>query len=398
MKAIIAIRDAALSSYLVDVLNSLGVACSSQCVVSDVNSVSTLLSASGPEVLVFLDATESGAALLEKLEQLSRATNASLIVAGASDDPGEVVSFMRAGAKEYIDSRGDLSGEISGLLKRLTKRYDGAPSSGKLITVSSCGGGMGASTIATNLAAILAKEADACGLIDLHPCGGDLSPILQLEPDYTIRELANKGDSLDATLLRKSLVEHSCGIRLLAAPEPFGEGRALPATAITRILTLARREFPYVIVDGEDLFHNEQTAALAESDLVLLVFRLDFASLVRTQKCIHQLTHVANVAKEKVLLVAGRCGQPGELPVERAEKVLGQAVTECIPNDPLAAVSAINMGEPVISELPNSALAKAIERLALCVSGKSNNNDARPKQLSARIIGSAASLLGIASM
>src|SRR5690606_8820644 len=113
---------------------------------------------------------------------------------------------------------------------------------------------------------------------------------------------------------------------------------------------------------------------------IVLTFRLDFASLARTKTCLAQLSNKEGIALDKIRLVAGRSGQPKELPLASAEKVLGVNVSQSIPFDPANALAAINIGAPVVTELPTSNISRSITSLAGLISD-THTAQANPKVL-----------------
>jgi len=370
VKSIIAGYQPASAGGLTQALNAVGLPVPAGHSVVGLIEAELLLSDEKPATVFWL--VTSGDPENERLaiRRLGKHRCATVVAVGHADDSSEVLGYLRAGANEYLDLRADLVSELGELLNRLSDTREDVPKRGRVITVTSCGGGSGATTIAANVAAVLAERHERCALIDLHPYGGDLPAVLQLAPEFTLRDLARKGDSLDAALLHKSLVRHKSGIRVLSSPEPFSNNGAICQKTVKTIVSIASREFPFVVVDGEDLFHPEQRIVMEASDQIVLVLRLDFASLVRAKKGIQHLTSELKIAREKIQLVAARCGQPRELPIADAENVLGHPLASQIPNDPGRALAAINIGFPVVSEYPNSDLSRSLHNLAALLSGE----------------------------
>jgi len=373
MRAIIVGSEPDLAGSLTRALNLVGIPIGSTQRAYSLEEVEGQLVSDVSAVVIFWmvsDQDESHAAF----KKLTTNPHALVVAVGCSDDSREILGYLRSGANEYLDSRADLVGELTDLLQRLATTRIDVPQRGRMITVTSCGGGSGSTTIAANISAVLAGKHKGCALIDLHPYGGDLPAVLQLLPDFTLRELAQKGDSLDAALLHKSLVKHKSGVCVLASPTPFVNREPVCPQTIKSICSIALREFPFVVVDGEDLFHPEQRTALENSDEVVLVLRLDFASLVRAQQGIRHLIDELDISPNAIHLIASRCGQPRELSVANAEGVLGRRLTAQIPNDPARALAAINIGVPVVSEFPQSELARSLTRLAGLLAGENTDS------------------------
>ena len=138
--------------------------------------------------------------------------------------------------------------------------------------------------------------------------------------------------------------------------------RLLTPPGIHKILALVRAGFPFVVIDQEDCFHEEQIMALRQADTILLVVRLDFTSLRSTRRILDYLGQMS-ISKDRVQLVVNRHGQAKELPVEEAEQALQVKLIHLIPDDPSSVNAANNTGVPVVLKAPTSKAAQAIVRL-----------------------------------
>ena len=234
--------------------------------------------------------------------------------------------------------------------------------SGQTISVLGAGGGCGASTLAVNLAVVLAAERRRCALVDLKPGVGDLAALLDLKPTHTLADLCVNPSLVDEAMLEKAGVAHSSGVRLLAAPLTFEEIRMLTPTGVQKVLGLARASFPHVVIDHEDCFHEEQVLALRHADTILLVARLDYTSL-RSAGGI--LDHLDRMGIPQGARAAGdqSYGQAKELSKEEVETALRIKLTHFIPEDPGPVNGANNAGIPVTLKTPSSKAAQAIRRL-----------------------------------
>ena len=90
-------------------------------------------------------------------------------------------------------------------------------------------------------------------------------------------------------------------------------------------LTFARASFPFVVVDLDHSFREEQWVVLRQSDVILIVLRLDFSSLRNARRAIEHL-EAQGVGRDKLRLVVNRYGQPQEVPAAKAEEALGLKV------------------------------------------------------------------------
>lgn len=263
--------------------------------------------------------------------------------------------------------------ELEVLLSRPQPQRTSAPEepavNGEVISVLAPSGGSGASTLAVNLAALLAREHKSCALFDLRLGGGDLAALLDVKPAHTLADLCKSSARMDRTMFEGSLMRHDSGVCLLSPPRSFADIALVTTQGVRQALTLARQMFPYVVVDLDDSFHPEQTQTLHQSDLILLVLRLDFTSLRNTRRSMDHLEQLG-IGKDRVRVVVNRYGQPEELPASKAEQALGVKVFHYVPDDPKTINRANNNGAPAVLESPTSKFAKSVAQLATSVNGK----------------------------
>lgn len=295
--------------------------------------------------------------------RITRSVAAGHVLAmGPATDPKLILRAMQVGADLFLDES-EPETEFTAALTRLHKRrLSGVHESSRVIAVLPAGGGSGASTIAVNLAVILAAERGACGLIDLSVGKGDLAPLLDIRPQYTLADLCRNESRLDAALFEKLLTRHTSGVALLAAPPAFGDVREITTRGVAQALALARRTFADVIIDLEDCFHAEQCHVLEHAAEVLLVCRLDFTSLRNARRTLDFLGAVG-VPRIRVKVVVNQFGRPSELPVDEAEEAVGEKLTRFVPFDPRAVNEANNAGVPAAVRTPTAPSVQAIAQL-----------------------------------
>jgi pilus assembly protein CpaE len=278
-----------------------------------------------------------------------------------------VLRALRGGASDYIDM-GDLEGELQAALKRLRDEGPGRDQAGRIIAVLAPCGGSGTSTLAANVATALAKEHKEVALVDLNLEAGDLATLLDLRPVYTLADLTQNVARMDRMLLERSLIKHQSGVHLLAPPRTFADIAHVTPEGIDQVLNLARIVFPYVVADVDHAHSHLQARAVRQADVILLVLRLEFASLRNTRRTLDYLDQLS-VDRNRVKLVVNRHGQPKEVPAASAEEALGVQIFHFVPDDPRAVNRANNNGTPFVLETPSSRISRSVTRLAMSVNG-----------------------------
>lgn len=292
------------------------------------------------------------------LQDLRRRAVPCILAVGPATDTKLVLRALREGAAEYLD-QADLQSELSGALAR----QDTAEQMGRVIAVLAASGGSGGSTIAANVAVTLAQKYSGCALVDLNLETGDQVALLDLKPAYSLAELCRKIDRLDLSLLNGCLVRHESGVHLLAAPLRLADAALVVPAAVSAVLSLMAKNFPFVVVDLDSAVRPEQVAALRLADVILLVLRLDFASLRNTKRTLDFLQETG-IPRQRVRIVANRCGQPGEITAAQAEESLGVKISQSLPEDQKLVNKAINNGVPVVLQAASARISRAIVELA----------------------------------
>lgn len=304
---------------------------------------------------------------LELLPALVRVAPGKVMVVGPTTDTKLVLGALRRGAADFVDVA-DLEAELEAALTRLAASIVPAEP-GRLVAVLSPNGGGGSSTLAANIAAALAKEHKSAGLIDLKLESGDLAALLDLRPTFTLGDLCLNASRLDKVMFERSLVKHDSGIHLLAPPQNLADVAHVRSDGVGQAVAMARASFPYVVVDLDHSYDEEQLVVLRQADVVLVVFRLDFISLRNVHRTLHHLEKL-EISGDKVRLVVNRHGQPQEVPLGKAEEALGRKIAHFVPEDAKVVNRANNNGVPVVLDAPSSKAARSFVQLAMSVNGQ----------------------------
>jgi pilus assembly protein CpaE len=123
--------------------------------------------------------------------------------------------------------------------------------SGTIITVFGAKGGIGKSTVSTNLAVALAKQqSGSVVIVDLDNGFGDITGMLDVKPERTLFDLVRDIDKkIEADDLPRYLVKHELsGLNVLAAPSVL-EWRQVSADQVRSAVELLAKHFDKVVLD-----------------------------------------------------------------------------------------------------------------------------------------------------
>jgi len=163
-------------------------------------------------------------------------------------DGALVLEAMRAGVNECV-AEPVTREELYNALQRIAAQRP-APKRGDVFAIIGAKGGIGATTVAVNVAAMLNKlRPSSTLLIDLHMTYGDAGVFLAAEPRFSIVDALEHMDRMDATFLRSLMTQTKSGLHLLPSSER-AVSVAFDAARVQTLIGLASREFGYVVLDG----------------------------------------------------------------------------------------------------------------------------------------------------
>ena len=246
------------------------------------------------------------------------------------------------------------------------------PQRGKIITFFSPKGGVGRTTIATNLAVALHQSTGqpVC-LVDGSLPFGDIAVILNMSPKAkTIADLVGAFDQVDAEVLESVLVAHSTGIKVLLAPPTPEAAELITGANIKKVLETLRESYAYVVVDTWPSFQEQVLTMLDVADVILTLMTLEITSL-KNVRVFMEIAEKLGYDDQKVQLVANRSDSSGGIKASDVEASLARKIPHTIVSDGRALVLAVNRGVPFVISHRDSQVAKDIFTLAEKLTGSS---------------------------
>src|SRR5712691_6638252 len=142
---------------------------------------------------------------------------------------------------------------------------------GEVITVFAPKGGVGKTTLATNLGVVLASGGHQVCIVDLDLTSGDVAISMQLDPVRTIVDAVPMTGHLDTTGAASLLAGYHPGLATLLAPVAPGDAEKVSPALVGELLAVLRGMFGYIVVDTPAyLSEHVLTAMDASSHHVLL--------------------------------------------------------------------------------------------------------------------------------
>jgi pilus assembly protein CpaE len=247
----------------------------------------------------------------------------------------------------------------------------GARVTGQIITFFSPKGGVGRTTIATNLAVALHQltQKPVC-LVDGSLPFGDIAVILNMSPKAkTIADLIGSFENTDSDVLESVLVSHSTGIKVLLAPPTPESAELITGANMKHILELLRERYAYIVVDTWPSFQEQVITMLDVADVILTLMTLEITSL-KNVRVFMEIAEKLGYGSDKVQLVANRNDSSGGIKASDVEASLGRKIPHTIVSDGRTLVLAVNRGVPFVISHRESQVAKDIFTLAQRISAE----------------------------
>lgn len=333
-----------------------------------------------PDVcIVSLDSDfEKAVALIRELRLA--APHCQVLAVSSSSDGQRILQAIRAGAKEFLSLPIDVD-ELESALRLISNQGDDESERRRATTICVAGasGGAGATSIAVNVASILASDpSKSVVLVDLDLSLGDADVFLDAMPDYTLVDVAQNISRLDFDLLRRSLTKLNNGLCLLSRPVDLADIELVDEETVRRVLGLLRASFSHVVVDLSKSYSAVDMVALRSCDQALLVTQLDLPCLRNVVRLLQSLRHEEEII-DKLKVVVNRVGlENAPIRLKKAQEIIGTDIFWQIPNDYRLMVEVCNNGVPLIEQAPKAPVTQALIAMTRAVCGEEASPDAKP--------------------
>jgi pilus assembly protein CpaE len=307
-------------------------------------------------------------ALLREIH--GRAPHTTILLAAHDTSLGFIRSALEAGASDVLVlplEPGELHKALLRARQAASRRAPASDGSlGDVITVCGARGGLGATTVAVNLASRLASLTNAeTALVDLDLQRGDVAAFLNLTPVNSIANFATAPSAIDDLFLASALTRHTNGVFVLPAPPEIEEADSVGHQEVKLALGLLRGRFRYTVVDTARTITGATAAALEASKRILLVSDLSIPGVRAARRTVELLTRLEVPLEHVELLVTEAVAGP--VSVQDASRAIGKQPFFVIPRDEASAAEAMNHGAPLNGK--PTKLALAMTELAAKVAG-----------------------------
>ena len=246
------------------------------------------------------------------------------------------------------------------------------PFAGKVVSVIGAKGGVGASTVAHNIAWMIAERFQAnTTMVDLDLSFGTGALDFNQEPQQTVAEALLAPDRVDEVFLDRLLMRQTERLMLFCAPASLEREFEIDPEAFETVIDRVRRSAPFVVLDMPHIWTPWVRQTLISSDEVVMVATPELASLRNAKNMIDRIKSARphDAPPIVVLNMTGVAKRP-EIPVKDFGDALGIEPSFVLPFDPQMFGMAANNGQ-MIGELSTATkTAASLEELAARLCGR----------------------------
>ena len=310
---------------------------------------------SAPTPNVIILETENRNDILTGLDQLATVCDSGtrVIVIGRINDVGLYRELVRRGVSDYVIgplTAIDVVRSVCGLFSSPE-----AKAVGRIIAIVGAKGGVGASTIAHNVAWAIARDLALDAVVaDLDLAFGTAGLDYNQDPPQGIADAVFSPDRVDTAFIDRLLSKCTDHLSLLAAPATLDRVYDFGSDAFDAIFDTLRTTMPCIVLDVPHQWSGWTKRALVAADDILIVAAPDLANL-RNTKNMFDLLKVSRPNDRTPLYCLNQVGIPKRPEINAGEfaKAIESEPIVSIPFDPQMFGSAANNGQ-MIAEISAS--------------------------------------------
>jgi len=336
-----------------------------------------------PNVII-LESENRGEEILGGLDQLADYCDAGtrVIVIGRMNDVMLYRELVRRGVSDYLISPVGVL-QIVRAVCGLFSAPDAKPV-GRVVAVVGAKGGVGASTVAHNIAFSIASDLMLDSVVtDLDLAFGTAGLDFNQDPPQGIAEAVFSPDRIDTAFVDRLLAKCADHLNLLAAPATLDRVYDFGADAFESIFDSLRATVPCIVLDVPHQWTGWTKQTLVGADDVLIVAAPDLAN-VRNTKNIYDFLKAARPNDHHPRYCLNQVGIPKRPEIKAVDfaKALDEEAVAIIPFEPQLFGSAANNGQMIAEISSGHRTAEIFRQLAQILTGRSEPKKQKSSLLS----------------
>ncbi len=320
---------------------------------------------------------------------------AAVVIVSVQSEPGYLRQAMLAGARDFL-TKPIASEELYTTIRRVYERNEPVrqqeaqmamartikgdvpkkaivpiQAAGHIIVVYSPQGGVGTTTVATNIASALMRPDTRVLLVDCALQFGDVDAFLNLQSAANISKLTQSVGDLDADVVENVVVTHGSGLKVLTAPSHPEQAYDITSGDIKELVQLLGTLYDYVVIDTPTQYDDLTLKLFEVAERIVLVATPTIPAIRNARKMLDILDTLERPSRlsEKVLFVLNRVVNEkdrgrGTVPLTSIENHLKRKVVASIPQDDRAVLTSVNQGVPLVAKLKSRSPGRELVMLA----------------------------------
>jgi pilus assembly protein CpaE len=244
----------------------------------------------------------------------------------------------------------------------------GAATTGTIVTVFGAKGGIGKSTISTNVAVALARmeRASVC-IVDLDNGFGDIAGMLDIKPERTLFDMVRDIDMIERDDISRYVTRHELSdLDILAGPTVL-EWRKITPDQVRRVIDFLAKNYDTVLLDTSGMLNELAEMAVEMATIVLWITTTEFASVKDSLEAMRALK-MLSYSQERVRIVMNAISPDDGVRPSVVQDALQRDVFWNIPYDKKVR-QGTHLGQPIVITAPQSVAAKSLSDLATVIAG-----------------------------
>jgi pilus assembly protein CpaE len=340
-------------------------------------AVEAYRSAPTPNVIVL--ECDSRGDVLAGLDQLASVCDAGtrVVVIGRINDVSFYRELIRRGVSDYVIAPVNTLDVVRSICNLFAAPE--AKAVGRIIAVVGAKGGVGASTIAHNVAWAVARDLAMDAVVaDLDLAFGTAGLDYNQDPAQGIADAVFSPDRVDTAFIDRLLSKCTDHLSLLAAPATLDRVYDFGADAFDAIFDTLRSSMPCIVLDVPHQWSGWTRRALIGADDILIVAAPDLANL-RNTKNIYDLLKGSRPNDRAPLYCLNQVGVPKRPEINAAEfaKAIESKPIVTIPFDPQMFGAAANNGQMIAEISANHRTSEMFLHIAQRLTGRSETKKPR---------------------
>ncbi len=330
-----------------------------------------------PNVIILQ--TDGRSDILDGLDQLAGVCDPGtrVVVIGDADDDVSYRELVRRGINDYVIGPIEPLDVIRSICS-LFSAQDAVPT-GRIIAVVGAKGGVGASTIAHNVAWTIARDlALDSVVIDLDLPFGTAGLDYNKDPLQGIANAVFQPDRPDTALVERLLSKCTDNLSLLAAPATLERVYDFGAEAFDAIFDTLRMTTPCIVLDVPHQWSAWTKRVLVSADDILVVAEPDLANLRNAKNLVKELKS-SRPNDRMPLYCLNQVGMPKrpEISVREFAKAMESQPVAALPFDSRTFGTAANNGQMIAEMTAMHRTTKIFLQMAQVLTGRGEDKPQR---------------------